>query len=87
MSMAFVEQLAALDGAETVSYRDARKIAASADAEIAALRADVVRLKAKVNGVFDAIHEHTSRAAARRIFAAVKGLDPAIDAAHKEGES
>ena len=55
-------------------------------AECESLRADVVRLKTKVNATFDAVHEHTSRAAARRIFAAVKKLDPATDAAMCRGE-
>ena len=48
----------------------AEQLAIEADAEIA-------RLKAKVNATLDAIKENTSRAAAKRVFAAVKAFDAA----------
>mgnify|MGYP000946347953 CR=1 FL=1 len=69
-------RIAELESALTV--RDTEIARLETDLDLA--RREVVRLKNKCNATFDAIHEHTSRAATKRIFAAVKEFDPAARA-------
>lgn len=80
------------DGSRSGFRKACAEVAARADTRIAELEAalsarnaEIMRLKSKVNATFDAIHEHASRAAAKRIFAVVKEFDHAIDAARGAG--
>lgn len=66
------------DGPQACDPREIGRAIDMAVAEIIRLQQEVTRLKNKVNATFDAIHEHTSRAATKRIFAAVKDFDPAV---------
>ncbi len=70
----YEEYSARLDAAAAERVADFTKLA---DARIAELESEVARLKSKVNATFDSIKDHTSRAAAKRVFAEVKKFDEA----------